>query len=603
MAAGFQEKGSRVYVVKGDVYVRQGNNPANRITDNEVIFSDTLIKTGADSAALLRFEDGQIVTIQANSSFLVREYHYDARNIKKSSIVFSMYEGGMRFVTGEIGQRNSKAFRLLTPNATINIRGTEFMVARVGNSIYSQVLKGNIRITNDAGTSVISAGRSAVVKSPATSVALISDSALPASAFNELLSIPMLASAIPEPVHVQVLASEPVISTAPESRIYAVEGEVFVTQGKNPARRVTGNEVISPDTVVNTGDKGAALMKFEDGQVVSMKSNSSFQVREYHYDSKQAENSNIVFSMFKGGMRFITGAIGKERKQAFRLLTPNATIGIRGTDFMVSIVDDSIYSQVTSGDIVVANTAGTAAVSAGQAAVVASPSSLTSLISAAEIPTGTFGDLPSNPVEPSAIPLPITVPVEVPVPVAAILPDTTETAKEPEQMAMDINSRSGNGLTAKIGTLGYGAEFNVGSSDSFSTRFGINAFNLKKNDTSGSVNYDFKMQLQTASILADWYPFEGRFRTSAGLLYNNNKFSFTGVPTGGKYTINNVNYNVAAVGALNGSMAFNKAAPYLGIGWGNPAAKNKGWGMTSDIGVMFQGSPKTNLTEIGRAHV
>ena len=42
-------------------------------------------------------------------------------------------------------------------------------------------------------------------------------------------------------------------------------------------------------------------------------------------------------------------------------------------------------------------------------------------------------------------------------------------------------------------------------------------------------------------------------------------------------------------------MVFNNIAPYLGIGWGNPVAKDKGWGVTTDIGVLFQGSPKTDL--------
>ena len=101
--------------------------------------------------------------------------------------------------------------------------------------------------------------------------------------------------------------------------IYVVSGDVFVAQGKDPAHRVTDHEAIVSNTLVNTGDHSSALLKFEDGQVVTMQSNSTFQVREYRYDAKKIENSNIVFSMLKGGMRFVTGLIGKARKQAFRL--------------------------------------------------------------------------------------------------------------------------------------------------------------------------------------------------------------------------------------------------------------------------------------------
>ena len=133
------------------------------------------------------------------------------------------------------------------------------------------------------------------------------------------------------------------------------------------------------------------------------------------------------------------------------------------------------------------------------------------------------------------------------------------------------------------------------TTDSLGARIGLNAFNYNYNATSSTVNYDFKLQLQTVSALADWYPFEGSFRTSVGVMYNNNKVSLAGLPTGGTYTINGTTYNSTDVGSLQGEMAFNKVAPYIGIGWGNPAEKDKGWGFTSDIGVLFQGNPKTSL--------
>ena len=155
---------------------------------------------------------------------------------------------------------------------------------------------------------------------------------------------------------------------------------------------------------------------------------------------------------------------------------------------------------------------------------------------------------------------------------------------------MDTNSRSDIAVTGKIGSLGLGAELDLGLTDSLGARIGINGLTYKYNATSSTVNYDFKLQLQTVSALADWYPFQGSFRTSAGLMYNNNKVSLGGLPTGGTYTINGTTYSSTDVGSLQGDMSFNKVAPYIGIGWGNPAARDKGWGMTSDIGVLFQGT-------------
>lgn len=598
MANSSQQIGNRVYVQSGNVFATQGNGLAQQVSGNQPISSGTLITTSDNSTALLKFEDGQIVTMKENSSFLVREYHYDSRNIENSSIVFSMFKGGMHFITGDIGQHSKQAFRLLTPHATINLRGTEFIISMMGNTLYSQVLDGKIRMTNASGTSILHAGQSAMVTSSSSTVSLLATAAIPNSTFNDVLSIPMHASVTPAS---NTQAKMTNVDEATDSRIYVVNGEVLVTQGKNPTHQVSHDELIASDTLVNTGPNSAALLKFEDGQIVTMKENSTFRVREYHYDKQRIENSSIVFSMFTGGMRFITGAIAQRRKQAFKLLTPNATIGIRGTEFMVALVDESLYSQVITGDISVTNLAGTTAMTASQSAKVSTLKATVQMISAAALPPGTFGDLLMIPIDPAEIslPAPMTMaaaPAAPAVPMMSSLSETDEQAQEQKRISKAEGTRSGRGLTAKIGTLGVGGEFSLGFSDKLSTRFGINAYNYKYTATSSELNYDFKLQLQSASIMADWYPFEGHFRTSGGLLYNNNKLDLIAVPTSGSYTINSVDYTTSQISSLQGAMSFKKAAPYLGIGWGNPVAENKGWGLVSDFGVMFQGQPKTSLT-------
>ena len=435
--------------------------------------------------------------------------------------------------------------------------------------------------------------------------------------------------------------------------VYVVSGTVSVAQGKSPAHQVVDNEAIVSDTLLTTGEKSAALLKFEDGQVVTMQANSVLHVREYRYDARRIENSSVVLSMLKGGMRFITGLIGQRKKQAFRLLTPNATIGIRGTEFMVIMSGKAMYSQVLRGKVAVTNAAGSVVLGAGQTAVVASTGALASAVATSAIPSGAFSELISIPVSPSAIPAPASSGAATGAAGAGVggvgsagavasgaagsvggtavglvggalaglvggdseqtseeapekTPDTTplasetppeppEPAKMSDTMEMNKDSKSGIGLTGKIGTLGYGAELSFGFTDRIATRIGLNAYTYKRNADSGTVNYDFKLQLQTASVLADWYPFAGSFRTSGGVFYNKNKFGLDAKPTGGSYTINGATYSTTQISSLQGTLSFNKVAPYFGIGWGNPVAKDKGWGMTSDFGVLFQGKPKTGL--------
>lgn len=193
---------------------------------------------------------------------------------------------------------------------------------------------------------------------------------------------------------------------------YDAVGSVSVAIGKNVPRPAVKNDTVASGTVIRTGDNSSAVLKFEDGQVVSMQANSTFQVREYNYEPKKVEESSIVFSMFKGGMRFITGEIGQRNKQAFKLVSPNATIRIRGTEFMVVMANNATYSQVISGSIGMTNAAGMTIVNAGQTALTSSATVLTTMAPAASVPAGTFSQL-------AAIPVPAAVAVAIPAPAGA----------------------------------------------------------------------------------------------------------------------------------------------------------------------------------------
>lgn len=182
--------------------------------------------------------------------------------------------------------------------------------------------------------------------------------------------------------------------------VYDAVGDVSIGVGKNATHTAVKNDAIASDTVVNTGDKSYAVLKFEDGQMASLQANTSFHVKEYHYDSKNAGKSNIIFSNFTGGMRFITGLIGQRSHDAFRLSTSNATIEIGGTEFMVATLNNTLYSQVISGSISMANEAGVVVFTAGQAGLVASPKTLPIAIPATALPTGVFSQLESIPTPP-----------------------------------------------------------------------------------------------------------------------------------------------------------------------------------------------------------
>lgn len=154
----------------------------------------------------------------------------------------------------------------------------------------------------------------------------------------------------------------------------------------------------------------------------------------------------------------------------------------------------------------------------------------------------------------------------------------------------------GLGVYVNGGTTGFGLGIAGAMSENVTGRLGFDTWkrSITKSDSNGNYNVDLK--LQNVAALVDWYPFGGAFRTTLGLVANGNKATLSATPTGGSYTFNGQTYFSSEVGSYTGEMKFNSTAPYLGIGWGNPVAKAKTWGFVTDVGVLFQGSPKVTST-------
>lgn len=139
-----------------------------------------------------------------------------------------------------------------------------------------------------------------------------------------------------------------------------------------------GSKVDQGDTVI-TEKRTYARLKFSDGGEVTLKPNSQFVVERYTYDKNKPQEDDGSFKLIKGGLRTITGQIGKRGNQdSYRLKTPTATIGIRGTIYDAHFcqsgecgasIDPGLYLVVVGGSVVVTNDAGvqtTLQVKAGQ---------------------------------------------------------------------------------------------------------------------------------------------------------------------------------------------------------------------------------------------
>lgn len=157
------------------------------------------------------------------------------------------------------------------------------------------------------------------------------------------------------------------------------------------------------------------------------------------------------------------------------------------------------------------------------------------------------------------------------------------------------------GATLDAGTTGLGAHLVVPMETYLNGRFGVNYLKHDLDKRAGMVDYKLEGKLHTYDVLFDWYLRQGSpLRLTGGIVYNGTRFDAVGrANASGKFTLNGNEYSAADVGTLKGKVNFRKAAPYLGIGWGNALDPNKRWNLSADLGAYYQGNAKVNLVSIG----
>ncbi len=152
------------------------------------------------------------------------------------------------------------------------------------------------------------------------------------------------------------------------------------------------------------------------------------------------------------------------------------------------------------------------------------------------------------------------------------------------------------GLEVNIGTLGYGAGVGLALNESLTARAFAAGASYSRNFESSGVEYNGRLQLRNAPVLLDWHPGGSVFRLSLGVMLNDDKLTVDAKPsTTATYTFNGVTYSAASVGAATGVIKFNRAAPYVGFGFGRPLARDKGFNFAMDFGAAYLGKAKATL--------
>src|SRR5260221_12389165 len=148
--------------------------------------------------------------------------------------------------------------------------------------------------------------------------------------------------------------------------VTSLTGAVQVQTGSAPARPLRqGDELSQGDTVI-TGPASSAVLKFDDGQVAALTANSRMTVTAYAYNPSN-ESGNVLLSLVTGGMRVITGIIGRRTPERVTYRAATATIGVRGSDGTIVTAQGSVVVTVTEGAFTFTMNNQTVVIPAGQA--------------------------------------------------------------------------------------------------------------------------------------------------------------------------------------------------------------------------------------------
>lgn len=237
------------------------------------VFEGDVLVTAKESYAQVVMNDGARMTLRPDSNLKIETYQFNKEAPQADNAVFRLIKGGFRTVTGLIGKRgNPDAYKLRARGATLGIRGTDF-------------------------TSRLCAAQNCQDDGEAA-----------------------------KPV------KPPVEQAKAVGRVMLIEGELAAEELSGRARKLAlGAPVYEGDTLKSSA-KSHAVVAFRDGGRITLQENSVFFIEKFKYEKSTSQES-AALRLVKGGVRVVTGLIGRINRENYNFGVAGATIGIRGTGF------------------------------------------------------------------------------------------------------------------------------------------------------------------------------------------------------------------------------------------------------------------------------
>ncbi|OGS90139.1 MAG: hypothetical protein A2Z95_08590 [Gallionellales bacterium GWA2_60_18] len=269
------ESVGRVGYMSGTLMAQRADGTIKVLNSKSAVLEGDMLVTSKGSYAQIKMNDGAVMTLRPSSNLKIETFRFRKEAPQSDNAVLRLLKGGFRTLTGLIGKRGDPdAYKLRAASATIGIRGTDF----------SSRLCATSNCRDDNGASVVRPAK-------------------------------------PQAAQSQVVG-----------RVMLVQGEMSARETGGKVRKLTLGAPVYEGDVLSTGNKSHAVVAFRDEGRVTLQESTVFQVEKFKYD-KAASQENAFLRLLKGGVRVVTGLIGRVNRDNYKFSVANATIGIRGTGF------------------------------------------------------------------------------------------------------------------------------------------------------------------------------------------------------------------------------------------------------------------------------
>jgi hypothetical protein len=124
--------------------------------------------------------------------------------------------------------------------------------------------------------------------------------------------------------------------------VVASRGEV-IAMANGGSRELKQGDFIYVNDEILTSARSFAVLQFTDGAKVTVRPDSTMIIEQYLYagNAEDAATLNLV----SGGLRVITGAMAKTNPENYKVRTPVALMGVRGTEFSIMLCGDEVCAE------------------------------------------------------------------------------------------------------------------------------------------------------------------------------------------------------------------------------------------------------------------